>query len=474
MPRLSLDISNGFYESFSEQYANLICNNLRVVVPQGPAYSPTALRATDGIDEFVESGYKTSRGAIEVDDVAYFVQGNQFLSVSSGGTVTTYGTITGTGRVSMDNSQSYIWIVVPGGNAYYFNIGTSTLTTVNTSTDPNWSGPANSVVFKDSFFFFTTDTTVFNSNLDGISFTPTDYGTAEVDPDKIWTGINSNGQYYALGSRTIQPYQTVGGAGFPLSPIVQGTVERGLAARFAVTKADNTFFFMGGGDQQEVAVWRFVGNDAIKISTDPIDNYIQGLTDAQIQDGFMFSYQLDGEEYVVLTFAPRTFVYQIEASKRKGRPVWHERSTSSSRWRVNTVVRAHNKIYVGDDDTDKIGVLNASTPTEYGDTVFREFSTQPFNIEGYAGFCSSYELVMQTGVGNSSSTNPVVSHSFSDDGINFSQLYTREVGAVGEYSKRVVWRRMGRFERDRVLKFSINEPCTVVFFRIEAEVTRGS
>jgi hypothetical protein len=447
--------------------ADLVCNNLRPFVPESPAYSQSGLRATDGIDEFINSTYKTSRGAIEVNDVSYFVQANQFISVAEDGTVTPYGAISGTGLVILANSNTYIWIVVPGTDSYYFEIATGTLTL---NADPNFLGPATSVEFKDSFFFFTTNSIVFNSDLDGISFTPTDFGTAEVDPDKIWRGLVSNGQYYALGSRTIQPYQIIGGAGFPLNPIVNATIERGLAGRFAVCKADNTFFFMGGGDQQAVAIWRFAGNGAIKISTPAIDHYIQNLTNTQIEACAAFSYQADGEEYVCFTFSDRTLCYQINTSAKKGRNIWHERTSNGSRWRVNTIVRAKNKLYVGDERTDKIGILNPRTPTEYGDTVFREFSTQPFNFDGAPAFAGSYELVMSTGVGNSSSTNPVVTHSYSADGINFSPMFTREIGSVGEFSTRVVWRRMGRIERQRVLKFSINEPCTVVMYRIEAEV----
>lgn len=471
MDRIPLDIASGFYESFSPQYANLICNNLRPVVSEAPAYSQTALRATDGIDSFVSTTFNIGRGSIEVDDVAYFVQGSRFISVASDGTITNIGAISGTGRVSMANSKTYIWIVVPDGDSYYYNIGSGVLTL---NSDVNFSGPATSVQFKDSFFFFTTDSIIFNSDLDGISFSPLDFGTAETDPDIIQTGLVTNGQYYALGTRTIQPYQTVGGAGFPLAPIPTATIERGLAARFAVAKADNTFFFMGGGDQQEVAIWKFLGNDAEKISTPAIDHYIQNLSDSIIQASFAVSYQLDGEEYVCFSFSDKTLVYQCEASKKLGRHIWHERSSSGSRWRVNSIVRAHNKLYASDERTDKIGILSARVYTEYGDTVFREFSTQPFSFDGAPAFVGSYEMVMTVGVGNSSSTNPVVSHSYSSNGINFSPIFTREMGAVGEFNTRVIWRRMGKIERSRVLKFSVNEPCECTFYRIEAEVQGGA
>ena len=471
MARLSIDIANGFYESFSKQYADLVCNNLRPYVSESPAYSATSLRSTDGIREEVDTGFKTSRGAIESGGIPYFVQDEEFISLDKFGTVTTYGTITGGGRVSMAASQTIIWIVVPDGNSYHFNISTGTLTL---NVDGGFLGPAIAVAFKDSFFFFCTETIIFNANLDGITFSPTDFGTAEVNPDIIQTILELNGQFYALGSETIQPYQTVGGSGFPLSTINTATVNRGLASRFGAVKANNTFYFMGGGDQQEVSIWAFTGNGAIKVSTPAIDHFMQGLNDDQIKNVFAWSYQTEGEEFIGFTFANSTFVYQVEASKKLGRHIWHERTSSGTKWRVNTVVRAFNRIYAGDERTDKIGIIDPSIFTEFGDTVTREFTTQPFSFKGSPAFAGGYEMVMATGVGNAASTNPVVNHSYAENGVNFTPVLPREMGEVGDFSHRVVWRRMGRIARDRVLKFQTHEPVETTFFVIEAEVTLGS
>jgi len=471
MARVSVDIANGFYESFSRQYADLVCNNLRPYVSESPAYSPTLLRSTDGVREEVDSGFKTSRGAIEAGGIPFFVQNNEFLSLDKAGTVTTYGTISGGGRVSMATSQTIIWIVVPDGNSYHFNISTGTLTL---NVDPGFLGPAISVAFKDSFFFFCTETIIFNANLDGITFSPTDFGTAEVNPDIIQSILELNGQFYALGTETIQPYRTVGGSGFPLAALNTATINRGLASRFGVAKANNTFYFMGGGDQQEVSIWGFTGNGAVKVSTPAIDHFMQSLDDDEIKSVFAWSYQAEGEEFIGFTFPNRTFVYQVEASKKMGRHIWGERSSSGTRWRVNTVVRAFNRIYVGDERTDKIGVIDPSIFTEFGDTVEREFTTQPFNFKGAPAFAGSYEMVMATGLGNAASTSPVVNHSYAENGVNFTPTVSRSMGEVGEFGHRVVWRRMGRIARDRVLKFQTHEPVETTFFIIEAEVTLGS
>lgn len=474
MPRVAIDIANGFYESFSPQYADLVCINLRPYVSEAPAYSQTALRGTDGIKSLVTTAFKTSRGAIEAQGVPYFVQENNFISITADGTVTDFSTsvnISGTGRVSMAASSTIIWIVVPDGNSYHFNIATGVLTL---NVDPGFLGPAIAVTFKDSFFFFCTETIIFNANLDGITFTATDFGTAEVNPDIIQTILELNGQFYALGTETIQPYQTVGGSGFPLSTIPTATVNRGLASRFGVVKANNTFYFMGGGDQQEVSIWQFAGNNAIKVSTPAIDHFMQAQSDDVITAVFAWSYQTEGEEFVGFTFANNTFVYQVVASQRLGRHIWHERRSSDSRWRANTFVRAFNTIFVGDERTEKIGTIDPSIFTEFDDTVEREFTTQPFNFDGSTVFSNSYEMVMASGVGNAASTSPVINHSFSENGVNFTNVIPRDMGGVGEFSTRIVWRRMGRIARDRVLRFQVNEPVEVTLFRLEAEVDRSS
>jgi len=465
-----VDISEGFYETSSKQLADLICNNLRPFVPDAPSKAKTALKHTDGIDSFIDSTHKIARGSIEVLGVPYFVQGNQLFSIDILGARTDLGTITGTGRVSLAASQSYIWIVVPGAASYYFNISTQTLTT---NVDPNFLGPAISVSFKDSFFVFTTDSIIFNANLDGITFTPTDFGTAEFNRDKIITGFVSNNQYYAAGSASIQVYRTTGGAGFPFSAVPNSTLDKGLASQFGFVRANNTFFFIGGGENEQAAIYRYLGGSAEKISTIAIDEFIQGLSDDEIQGVFAWSYQSASEEYVGFTFANRTFVYQIQTSQKKGRHIWHERTSSATRWRVNTIVKAYNNLYVGDERTDKIGIINSDTFTEYGDTVFREFSTQPFNFEGAPAFVGQYEMIMATGVGNASSTNPVVQHKYSINGVNYGPIFTRSIGEAGKFNHRVVWRKMGDIEQQRVLYFSTNEPCETFFYYIEAGIELG-
>jgi len=478
--RLPLDLSSGWYESFSRQMADLKCENMRPFFPESDGYNFSGARSTDGIREEVDTLLKTSRGAIEAGGVPYFVQDDTLISLAADGTQTNYTlddggsavTIVGTGRVSMAASSSLIWIVVPNGNTYFFRIGTGR---INLNLDAGMLSGANAVVFFRSFFFFCSTTQVWNADLDGVSFTATSFGTAEVNPDPIQSILEVNGQFYAVGTETIQPYRGVGGSGFPIATVTTSTVQRGMAAKFAWAKADNTFFFMGGGDQQEVAIWRFVGNDAVKISTPAVDHYMQGLSNTEIEGVFAWSYQTEGEEYVGFTFANKTLVYQVIGSRLAQKSLLHERSSSETRWRVNTVVRAYNQIYVGDERTEKIGIIDPSIFTEYGDTLHREIVSQPFNFKGAPLFANSYEMVCATGVGIPADPNPVLNHTYSNNGVNFIPSHvSRDLGEAGDFGVRCVFRRKGKLPQKRVFKWWTDTPAETTFYRMEAEVSGAS
>ena len=467
--RMPLDIAGGFYEDYSPQLAALKCINLYPFAVDGPAYSQTGLRAMDGIKVKADTGLGSGRGSIKIGNVPYFVLGTSLISIDFAGNVTNYGSILGTGQVSMAQNGKILWVVVPGIYSYYLNLSTGILIT---NLDPNFLGPATSVEFKDSFFVFTTDDIIFNSNLDGVTFSPTDQGVAEVNPDKIVRSLVDHNQLYILGVQSIQVFQTITGtSGFPFASIQGAAIEKGLAARFAVARADNTFFWLGsGGGNEKAAMYKLVGNQPGKISTPAIDNYISGLFFADVEACTAQTWQANGETFISFSFPKKTFVYLVSASAALSRHVWVEQESSGSRHRSTNAVEAYSEILCLDTLSGKIGALDKDVYTEYDDVKTREFTTQPFNNGGSTLFANSYEMKMETGVGNADSLNPVISHSFSDNGINFFDTLSRPIGRMGVYDQRVVWRRMGRIPQQRVLKYSITEPCKVVMYRIEAEI----
>ena len=72
---------------------------------------------------------------------------------------------------------------------------------------------------------------------------------------------------------------------------------------------------------------------------------------------------------------------------------------------------------------------------------------------------------METGVGLASGqgSNPQVMLRVSrDGGHSWSSTLTAALGKVGEYARRVLWRRLGR-SRDFTFELSVSDPAKVVF-----------
>ena len=232
-------------------------------------------------------------------------------------------------------------------------------------------------------------------------------------------------------------------------------------------KADGTFLMIGGGVNESPAVWIFTGNGFSKISTTAIDNTLQRFSDSDISGAFAWSYAQKGAYFIGFTVGNITLVYDIVTQR------WHERSSLinelDGRFRVNSLVTGYGRVLVGDSQDGRIGEMDIDTFTEYGANIKRIAATPNFTSGLNSLTVSSIELTVESGVGNSEQADPVVSMDMSDDGgKTFTYERSRKIGKIGEYEKRAVWRKNGRFPRFRVLRFKLSDPVKPVFIRLEA------
>ena len=481
MSKVEIPIAVGFYEDSSKPIAAQQCVNWIPVVPQTNALSISQLKGTPGLTQFATNGTFNNRGAHVMDSVAFFVNGNALYRVNSDGTSDNLGAITGSGRVSIADNGTQLCIVVPGVTGYIFTQSPDTLTII-TDVDYFSLGPSNQVAYKDGYFIHISQDKFFVSALnDGLVYGALDFGTAEVDPDDN-TAIHVNRNVlYIGGNETIEPFQNVGGAGFPFLRIPGGVVQKGIKAKFSVVDFDNSFVFLGGGTNEQPAIWRFTGSSAVKISTEAIDNVISGETDTQLEAAFATTYALNGSFFVCFHFSGSTFCYDATASARLGKPVWHERQSrdaqgAATQWRAASIVSAYGKNLVGDNLGPTIGEIDKTASTEYGTLIDRNVSTGPLQNEGSNFFINQLEITTQSGVGNTvdPSQDPLITMSMSTDGgYTFGNELTRELGKKGEYEQRQIWRRLGRVARYAMFKFSVSAEVTPVIIKLEADVSPG-
>ena len=486
MPRVELSIATGFYQSASLPLASQRCINLIPVVPQDDALNEKALFGAPGIKTFTVSGDAISgvnRGSQLMKGVPYFINGSNLYSTTSAGAVIDHGTITGTGRVSLANNGQFLVIVVPGGDAFVFDNVASTLTQI---TDVDFI-TSSTVVFKDGFFVFSAadGSVFFNSALnDPFTYDPLDFGTAEINPDRI-VGLHVNhNELFVLGEETIELFQNVGGSGFPFQRIAGANIQKGVFAKFSPVEYDNSFLFIGGGKNEKAAIWKVTGSSTtIKISTSAIDNAIQKFSETEISNAFSWTYSEGGNFFAGFTFESgninsKTFVYDVTASVLSGKSVWHERQTgvTDNRWRVNSILSVFGTLLVWDQIDGRVGELDLDIFTEYGNVMFAQKASQPFAVQGLSQFWGAIYLTMETGVGLTlgQGSDPQVRMDFSDNGgRKFSSEFSRSFGKIGEYNSLPTWRRQGRIPKHRVVRFTITDPVKRTIIKLEADIEVG-
>jgi hypothetical protein len=484
MQRISLPIPLGFYQSESAPVSSQRCINFIPVVPEGEALNNRVLMQPSGISEYASTGFGPCRGGWVMNEIPYFVLGGELVSINASQVVTNLGIITGTKRVSMADNGNDLVVVVPGGDAYAFNLASQTLTQI---TDPNFQLSDSVTLYRGYFVFTTSDgRQLFVSNLNTpLTFNALDFGSAEGDPDRIVTQIVDHDELSIIGKKTTEVFRNVGGADFPLQIIPGAFTQKGAHTKYGVVKFDNTYMFIGGGENELTSIWRqSSSSSATKVSTNVIDNAIQKFTELEISNAFTMTFSKKGQFFALFTFNSTripsvTFVYNGTASALAGFSVWSQFQTgvTDNAWRVNTIVKAYGLLLCGDSIDGRIGKIDDTVYTEYGNVVLRQAELKPLSQNGVKIFAGELEVDFEAGTGltTGQGSNPIVRMSYSDDGgRTYSSEFSRSIGKIGEYGHETVWNRQGRFPNSRTIRFTVTDPVKATMIRIAATPELGS
>lgn len=472
-----IPITNGFYISNSLPISHQECTNWYVNTTQADDWTQEQLFGTPGITQLATTGTvkQVNRGAHVKNGIPYFVNGDGLYSLDrtmdgddEGFSTTLLGTIEGDGFVSMADNGTQLIVLVPGGKGYIYNESSGTPFQEITDLDFDANGNPQYVVFINGYFAASTDSKkwIVSSLNDGLSWDALDFASAESDPDAIVAPVIVNNQVFITGSETTEGFQSIDGAGFPFQRN-NLFMDKGCSAPSTLVRANKTFFMVGAGVNESPAVWMFTGITFEKISTTAIDNVLNAYSDTDLGQAFAWTYAQSGAYFVGFSFPDRSFVFDMVTSR------WHERKSIVNdilvRWRANSLITAYGRVLVGDSVDGRIGALDLDVYTEYGNNIIRIVSTQPFANQGDEISSTMIELTMEPGVGNEAVPDPAISMSLSKDSKTFSYERTRAIGKIGDYKRRVVWRKNGRFPRMVVMKFRLSDPVKPVIIKLESE-----
>jgi len=468
-----LPIANGFYLSDSLPISAQECVNWYVNIPQAPALNEENLFGTPGTTQLATTGLladQINRGAETLDEAPYEVNGGNLYRLESDFTLTDLGVIEGTGRVSMAENGTQLMILVPGGKGYIFTVAGGLVEIVAAGFTAN--GAPQHVKYVDGFFMCTTDQKLFiiSALNDGTNWNSLDRQGAESDPDKVVALIIHNNQPVIAGSTTLEFFQNIAsGADFPFRRTGL-FIKRGVKAPFSLINHDNTFMFIGGGENESPAIWKMVGNTLEKISTTAIDSILQKFTEDEISTAFAWSYAQKGAYFVGFSLPTTTLVLDTITNRwaeRKSQITDAKGATQTVRCRINSIVTAYGKVIVGDSQDGRIGSLDPSVFTEYDRNIIRPVSTQPFQNNMKPVFVPHLELTTESGVGNNAKEDPVITLEISKDGgKTYGKPRTRRLGKKGEYERRQIWRRNGRIPRFAIFRFVHSAPVKPVIIQL--------
>lgn len=459
---MQISIVSGIYSNAAADYRQSYPVNYYPVVAQ-TGVSNSYLRQTPGIQQFLFA-VGADRGSIEFDGLLYKVSGTTLIRIYSNGVYDEIGVIPGSGRVSMAASTDRICIVADGRGFYW--TASDGLVEI---TDPDFAR-AIDVIFIDSYFLFVDESFIFNSDIsDPTIINPISFGSAEIEGDPNVAIIKVRNEPFVCGSETIEVFQNVGGAGFPFARVNGAMITKGIVGTYAACEVEDALFFVGNGRGEAPSVYIATGGQAQKVASDEIEKIIQAVSVSDLSSIYCETYTANGQYFVLVHLPDQTLVYDLYGSKAAGELLWHIRKSDSSRYRARGFMRIFGKWLVGDAVDGRIGELRDDLPTEYGEAVFREFSTP-------IGFAEGAEFVVHSAAlfglpGRTElQTNPQVSMSISRNGITWSQERWVKSGQRGQYGFRPEWRQLGRASSQMSLRFRVANESFFTPARLEIKV----
>ena len=385
----------------------------------------------------------------------------------------TFGTGTGgTGSYVISTSQS-----VSSETMYLLNFS------VLPSSDGAFTG-GDVVDIVDNYFVYNRPNTQqwAASNL----LSPITYGLSYASkftgPDNLVSIICDHGQVYLLGETTSEVWSDVGTFPFAFQRIPGSSSQHGIAAKFSVARLGNTFAYLAKNNRGQSEVVMMNGYFPQRISTHAVENT---LVNQKVSDAIAYTYQLEGHECYVITFPSLdlTWVYDI-ATQLWHKWLWVDNQNNYHRHRSNCSAVFQGLVLVGDYQNGQIYQLDPTNFTDDGERIRRVRRCPHLVTDLQRQYFDEFQIQFQPGVGLEGITNPPLNQETvganpqamlrwsNDGGSTWSNEYWSNIGLVGKYKNRIIWRRLG-MARDRIFEVVVTDPVFACIISANLKASEG-
>lgn len=405
---------------------------------------PVVLVTCPGRKQFSETT-ETGGGRAIIDSrgTPYAVIGSGLYRISSAGTATKVGDVYGAGIVSMSLSINEIHIASQGAG-YIYNIDTEVLTPIS---DPDYPKGGTSTFINGRFVVEDPTPGVggrfyFSALLDGSSWAPLDYNTAERKSDDAVAVFAYGETLLLFGTRSIEPWS---GDADGFLPIPGAMIPIGLKAKHSVAEASGRLFFLDSEGQ----VREMQGYQTRVVSTPAVNTLIGSDEDAEAT-----AYVFEGRTIYEISTSTATICYDATTSEQLGKPVWFKRASGGGRHATRGGCFSYGEVLSVSYDDGKVYSLSRDVLPDEREVVLQvpvDDDARQWRI------LDEVELIGRTGTGAIPDVDPLVMLRVSrDNGYTYGEEKTAGIGHIGQYDKRVRWRRFGR-ALQMALKFRMTD-----------------
>lgn len=457
--------------------------------------SGMALYPTPGTALFVTLPGAPLRGQLEINGRWFAVSGTNFCEIFANAAFNVIAQVANDLlAVSMVASPQQL-LVASAGNLYAYQLQTQIgvalgggvagafiqIPNANFTLPSGANGAPIQVEYIDGFFLVllaNSQKFYISALFDATSWPGLQFIIVSVFPDNVQSFIENQRRLYVGGKKRSTVYYLSGGANiFDVDP--SGTIENGIIAPFARSRADNSVFWLDQDERGGGVVRRAVGYTPARVSNHAVEFALQGYvrSGATISDCVTYSYQEDGHTFVVFTFptAQKTWVFDAATS------MWHERGY----WNVNTAMfsahkgwnhaLAFGKHFVGDPGSGNIYQMSIpvaagsgwSFVTDNGNPIKRIRRSPHIGLEFKRIFFGELHIDVETGLGPQpplldgagNARDPLLMLRFSRDySKTWSNEYPLNCGQAGQYRKRAKKSKLGSSKTGLVIEISATDP----------------
>jgi len=366
-------------------------------------------------------------------------------------------------------------------------VGSETMYLLNFSVLPSSDGAfsgADVVDIVDNYFIYNRPNTQqwAASNL----LSPITYGLSYASkftgPDNLVSIIADHGQVYLLGETTSEVWADAGTFPFAFSRIPGSSSQHGIAAKFSVARLGNSFAYLARNNRGQSEIVVMEGYFPKRISTHAVENTLVNQT---VSDAIAYTYQLEGHECYVITFPSLdlTWVYDISTGLWH-KWLWVDNQNNYHRHRSNCAALFQGVVLVGDWQNGQIYKLDPNNYTDNGNEIRRLRRCPHLVTDLQRQYFDEFQIQFQPGVGLEGITNPPLNAETvganpqamlrwsNDGGSTYSNEHWSEIGKVGKYKNRIIWRRLG-MARDRIFEVVVTDPVFACIISANLKASEG-